>query len=220
MSAGERGGGKGRGGKGKGLLAPEEETLWEHAAQTMVPVKKLKPRVLARPGEDLIERAPRTPKPSERGADGRGPRHEPARAAGGEAPPAARPKTTSSAPPLSDFDRKAARRLRAGQIEIESRIDLHGMRQDEAHAALRRFLHACQRRGQRWVLIITGKGGARSNTGEADDRPDRSAPGVLKRNVPRWLAEPDLRAIVVSTTEAAIQHGGSGAIYVQLRKLK
>jgi DNA-nicking Smr family endonuclease len=39
----------------------------------------------------------------------------------------------------------------------------------------------------------------------------------LKRNVPRWLDEPDMRAIVVSFTTAAIQHGGEGAIYVHLR---
>jgi DNA-nicking Smr family endonuclease len=41
---------------------------------------------------------------------------------------------------------------------------------------------------------------------------------VLKRNVPRWLAEPELAAIVVGYTEAAVRHGGAGALYVQLRR--
>jgi DNA-nicking Smr family endonuclease len=40
---------------------------------------------------------------------------------------------------------------------------------------------------------------------------------VLKSNVPRWLAEPELRAIVTSYTTAAQNHGGDGALYVQLR---
>lgn len=222
MTAGAKGGGKGRGGRPKGGLAPEEQALWEHAAQSMAPAKKLKARVLLRPGEDLIESNPRPAKKPERGATG-GSEAGPPRVAAANTDPAPSPRTrvaTTSAPPLADFDRKAARRLRSGQIEITSRIDLHGMRQDEAHDALRRFLHACQRRGERWVLVITGKGGPRRGHDDDDDGVHRPAPGVLKRNVPRWLAEPDLRTIVVSTTEAAIHHGGGGALYVQLRKLK
>ena len=41
--------------------------------------------------------------------------------------------------------------------------------------------------------------------------------GVLRRAVPRWLAEPDLRPLVVSYTTAALHHGGEGALYIQLR---
>ena len=117
------------------------------------------------------------------------------------------------------FTRKSARKLRSGQVEIEARIDLHGMRQNEAHAALRRFVLHCHNQDRRWVLVITGKGGpadARQNRdyGHSWSEPER---GVLRRNVPRWLAEPDLRAIVVSYTTAAIHHGGEGALYLQLR---
>jgi len=43
---------------------------------------------------------------------------------------------------------------------------------------------------------------------------------VLKRNVPRWLDEPDLRPLVVSYTTAAIHHGGEGALYIHLRKFR
>ena len=99
------------------------------------------------------------------------------------------------------------------------------MYQDEAHAALRRFLTSCYRNGARWVLVITGKGGPQ-RTGWFGDGGEphrhehgRDEPrGVLRRNVPRWLAEPELRTIVVSYTQAAIGHGGEGAIYVQLRR--
>ena len=44
--------------------------------------------------------------------------------------------------------------------------------------------------------------------------------GVLKRSVPAWLAEPDLRAVVLSYTQATPRHGGAGALYVQLRKAR
>jgi DNA-nicking Smr family endonuclease len=90
------------------------------------------------------------------------------------------------------------------------------MRQHEAHIALRRFLATAFQRGQRWVLVITGKGGPRRP--RDDDGYSAAEPGVLKRNVPMWLAEPELRAIVVSYKTAAITHGGEGALYIQLRK--
>ena len=117
---------------------------------------------------------------------------------------------------LATFDRNSVRKIRAGRAEIEARVDLHGMRQHEAHAALRTFLARCHSRGLRFVLVITGKGKA---TGVSDnlDTGDERERGVLKRNVPRWLEEPDVRSIVVSYTTAAIQHGGEGALYVHLR---
>jgi DNA-nicking Smr family endonuclease len=92
------------------------------------------------------------------------------------------------------------------------------MRQSEAHTALRSFLLSCYAKGRRNVLVITGKGGA--SRGE-DPAPssfmDTRERGVLKRNVPHWLAEPELRAIVVSYREAAQPHGGGGALYIHLR---
>lgn len=122
------------------------------------------------------------------------------------------PKT----PHLAHFDQRAVRRIRSGRIEIEARIDLHGMRQSEAHSALRAFLLGSHTRGLRWVLVITGKGSPLRKEGDAGhwNAPER---GVLKRNVPRWLSEPDMRSLVVSYTTASISHGGEGALYVQLR---
>jgi DNA-nicking Smr family endonuclease len=129
-------------------------------------------------------------------------------------------KTPPAAPPLSDLDRRKARKVGTGKVEIEGRIDLHGMRQAEAHAALRRFLLRCYAEGRRWVLIITGKGAplrrSEDDAGLVSVRDDER--GVLKRNVPRWLDEPELRAIVIGFTTAAIRHGGEGALYVQLRR--
>lgn len=101
-----------------------------------------------------------------------------------------------------------------------ARIDLHGMHQWEAHTRLRAFLLGCHARGQRTVLVITGKGGPAPDreTWRHDDPFERHEPGVLRRNVPRWLGEPELRTLVVSTSPAAIRHGGDGALYVILRR--
>jgi DNA-nicking Smr family endonuclease len=67
------------------------------------------------------------------------------------------------------------------------------------------------------VLVITGKGGEEpaDRLGELAGERQR---GVLRRNVPSWLREPDLRTIVLSFTQAGTRYGGAGALYVQLRK--
>ena len=73
-------------------------------------------------------------------------------------------------------------------------------------------------RGWRNVLVITGKG--RRPQGDDTDwaATIEGQRGVLKRIVPNWLAEPDMRAIVVSYTDAHVRHGGEGALYVRLRR--
>ena len=102
------------------------------------------------------------------------------------------------------------RRLVRGQIGIDGSIDLHGMRQAEAHATLRRFLFARAARGDRTLLVITGKGAA--SDGEHATR------GVLRAMLPIWLAERDLAPLIAGWQAAARGHGGDGAFYVRLRR--
>lgn len=212
--------GSGRGRKIRSGLSEEEQALWDFAAESMQPLRKGKGRVLDGVDDAVFEPV------AVRVRKGKVKPGEAAAALPGLPPAPVPPATVAvKTPELAAFDRKSARRIRTGQIEIDARIDLHGMYQDEAHGALRRFLTSCYRNGARWVLVITGKG-APVRTGWFGDggephRHDhwRDEPrGVLRRNVPRWLAEPDLRAIVVSYTQAAAGHGGEGAIYVQLRR--
>jgi DNA-nicking Smr family endonuclease len=129
------------------------------------------------------------------------------------------PYTPPSPPPpkspqLSAYDEKERRRLGKNPELIEARLDLHGYRQREAHTALRSFLLSCAARGLRHVLIITGKGTAieRQRDFYGEER------GVLRRLVPQWLSEPELRGMVVSYTASHIRHGGEGALYVRLRR--
>ena len=200
-------------GKARGKhLHPDEEHLWEQTAQSVKPLKRGKARVRAAAEMDVPSPPPRAKAEVKSAA-------QTAKAKAEAGAPAVVP-VKKSAPPIAGFDRKAARKIRSGRVEIEARIDLHGMRQDEAYGALIAFLRRAQGKGQRWVLVITGKG--KAGPRDDDDTPfdmtrDRSR-GILKLNVPRWLEEPDVRAFVVSYTTAAISHGGEGALYVHLRK--
>lgn len=196
-------------GGGSKHLSKEEEALWEHTAQSLVPLRRGKARVHG--AEEVIS------KPSSRAVvhTDEEPKHKPPTKE--ETRKQAAAKQSKKPPPLADFDRNAARKIRSGQTEIEARIDLHGMRQSEALAALRRFLLTSQSRGLRWVLVITGKGAPLRRGESFEELLVAHERGVLRKNVPRWLAEPELRAVVVSFKTAAIQHGGEGAIYVQLR---
>lgn len=120
-------------------------------------------------------------------------------------------------PPLAEFEPRRARMLARNQLDIEARLDLHGMRQADAHAALRRFLRHCQSRDYRHVLIITGKGASAERERDHIWGEER---GVLRRLVPQWLAEPECRSLVVSYAEASARHGGQGALYVMLRRAR
>ncbi|HEY8245942.1 MAG TPA: Smr/MutS family protein [Hyphomicrobium sp.] len=196
--------------RGSSRLSAEERALWEHTAASLQPIKGKKGRVHA-----ALEDA--EPGPSKREASKVAPQKKSPAAA---PPPRPTPKVTLPPPtpaPIA-LERRKARKLGSGRIEIEGRIDLHGMRQSEAHDALRRFLKRGFAEGKRWVLVITGKG-APARTAQ-DERLEREGieRGVLRRNVPRWLGEPELAGIVIEFTTAGIRHGGEGALYVHLRR--
>lgn len=113
--------------------------------------------------------------------------------------------------PAAGIDRPERMALRRGTLPIEARIDLHGMYQTEAHAALTGFILRARAAGHAHVLVVTGKGGPDFHEAFAER-------GVLRRSVPHWLRGPELRGIVLGFEEAARHHGGSGALYVRLRR--
>ena len=125
--------------------------------------------------------------------------------------PAPPPFKPAPAPP--GLERRERRGLQRGTLPIEARIDLHGLYQAEAHAALVGFLMRARASGFARVLVVTGKGG--ENGAAAEMFSER---GVLRRSVPHWLRGPDLRGVVLGFEEAGRQHGGAGALYVRLRR--
>ncbi len=120
--------------------------------------------------------------------------------------PARLPATPLVSVPSPGIDRRTAERLRKGQMTIDRRLDLHGMTQDAAHAALDRAVTAAWREGLRMLLVITGKGSSKDGG------------GVLRHNLPRWLAAGANAPRVLRVETAQPQHGGGGAFYVLLRR--
>jgi DNA-nicking Smr family endonuclease len=114
------------------------------------------------------------------------------------------PLTSPSSLHSTTLERRVEKNLRQGEIELQARIDLHGMTQAEAHAALARFMAAAVKAGKRNLLIITGKG--------------RGNAGVLKTNLPHWLQTLPEAPQILALRPAAPKHGGDGAFYVVLRK--
>lgn len=187
-------------------LNEDEAALWEYA---MRGTKSLRPR---EPVTPLVE--------DDNGGDlaATQPAKTPTAAAQLPSSQPAPSKVKPTAADIANLDRRQTRLIATGRAPIDARLDLHGMRQHEAHAALKSFLHSAQARGARVVLIITGKGGRRK-TNERELFPySDDEPGVLKRLTPRWLQDAELRHLVVSFGASNAQHGGDGALYVRLRK--
>jgi len=118
--------------------------------------------------------------------------------------------------PLAPIERRLRQRLSRGQLDVSMKLDLHGLRQEEAHLVLHDFLARAIHNDARIVLIVTGKGNATNR----DDAGFASQPGILRRVVPQWLTEPSMRHIVLGFEEASPTHGGSGALYVRLRSAR
>jgi DNA-nicking Smr family endonuclease len=114
------------------------------------------------------------------------------------------PRAAPSPPPLAAIEPRLRTQVQRGQRAPDGILDLHGYRQDEAHRRLLEFLHRKRAQGAKLVIVITGKG--------------QTGGGVLKRLVPLWLAESHLRGLVIGFEDAAQHHGGSGALYVRLRR--
>jgi DNA-nicking Smr family endonuclease len=120
-------------------------------------------------------------------------------------PPAPPPQPKPPAAP-QDIDRRERMKIKRGRLDVAAKLDLHGLRQDEAQRALNGFLRRAQSDGAKVVIVVTGKGLTREEG------------GVLRRAVPMWLQAPNLRDVVVGFGEAARHHGGEGALYVRIRR--
>jgi DNA-nicking Smr family endonuclease len=173
-------------------LTDDERKLWSGITRSIAPLKRRRP---------LLRQ------------------HEPVRAHGERPAPAAHPRPQApllahpapkALPGLGALDRRQRQRLGRGTEPIDGRIDLHGRTQSEAHAALLGFLRRAQAEGARFVLVITGKGGAPGVPG--------GERGILKRQVPHWLRLPEFRPYAIAAEAAHRAHGGEGALYVRIRR--
>jgi DNA-nicking Smr family endonuclease len=178
----------------------DNSALWEKVVESASPLKGRARTTAAKPGKiaaPVAHETPQVPRPTQQVPK-----------------PILKPAHVPRAEPL---DRQTSRQLDKGRLEVEARLDLHGLRQRDAHAQLRRFLKTAQARGLRHVLVITGKGADQAASRSFYEEDER---GVLRNAVPHWLAEPEFAALVVSFAPAPRRLGGEGALYVRLRRLR
>lgn len=188
-------------------LSSEERALWDRVAERAKPLG---------PKDTAPQPVPPKPKPTPRPT----PPHMPLPDFEvGQHASAARPHDIMR--PLVDrlaalpvnMDNKSFTKMKRGKIHPEARIDLHGLTLAEAHPELQSFILGSHAMGRRLVLVITGKGKDRDDGGPIPTRH-----GVLRHQVPQWLALPPLRQVILQITPAHLKHGGHGAYYVYLKR--
>lgn len=155
-----------------------DRELWHKVASSITPLKKKAAKVTPKPPQGTDIYIPPTPV---------------------EAPRPRTPLRELTPHQSADVDAAQLKRLRSGELPIAGRIDLHGMTQGEAEAAISRFIHFSFHNGRRCVLVITGRS------------------GVLKPATVRWLNDATLRPFIIAIAPAK-KHGGDGAYYVLLKR--
>ena len=211
------------GGKGpRRRLGPEERRLWERVAASARPLRndrRTDGRLTEAPPSLAGDRPPAPQFGIPRDPGGEAPLRfsetsllrpiGAARARGAISLGLARSEAEPVGRPEAGLDRRTAERLRKGVRAPDARVDLHGMTAERAHRACLRFLGEALGRGDRVVLVITGKG--------RGDGPGRGS-GVLRHSLPGWLRASPIGQSIVGIYQAHRRHGGEGAFYVYLKR--
>lgn len=128
--------------------------------------------------------------------------------------PPVRPNTPRTAAPRDTLDGSWDKRLSKGDVTPDVTIDLHGETLATAHARLNRGLEAAIRRGDRTILLITGR--------PAMDNPrlPPTSRGVIRASVTDWLSVSAYADRIAAIRNAHPRHGGAGALYIILRRAR
>ncbi len=175
-------------------LSEDDRILWRRVTDTITPVT-VRERISRADFANFLE-----------SVDAKNKVSAPATAVNAANAPVRRPAAASVQKARLAIDRPVRDKISKGRVQLDARIDLHGMTQHQAHTMLLDFLHRAWQHQLRHVLVITGKG---SSLGSE---------GILSRAVPEWLATPAFRSCVSGYSLAARHHGGQGALYVRLRR--
>jgi len=174
-------------------LDPEEAALW---ARVMATVRPLAGRTAsARPA------SPEQPP-------------APLRKPVGRVPAALMPAPRVPARPAASqatLDGGWDRRLSRGMVQPDATVDLHGHTLASAHGLLDSALERSIVRGDRLVLLITGK----------PPRPESERPharGAIRAAVGDWLHASRHADAIAAVRGANPRHGGAGALYIVLRR--
>lgn len=176
-------------------LSPEEATLWQRVMATVNPIN---------PGRvpDLVP-----PRPSATGA----PRPVVPASKPATAGPVRAASKNATPGPGATLDGSWDRRLSSGAVIPDCTIDLHGHTLDTAYKALDQGLSQAILRGDRVLLLVTGK-----PPRAASERPH--ARGRIRAAVNDWLTASRHAANIAAVRGAHPRHGGAGALYLILRR--
>lgn len=181
-------------------LSPEERALWQRVISSVTPIARAKP-VPAAPVVPFVAPAPVA-------------EQAPPKKVKGRVPPPRQPAPSSPPkPPRDTLDGGWDRRLSRGLVAPESSIDLHGHTLASAHALLDQGLDRAVARGDRVLLLITGK----------PPRPESERPharGAIRAAVGDWLAASRHADSIAAVRGAHPRHGGQGALYIILRRFR
>ncbi|MGD9663716.1 MAG: Smr/MutS family protein [Novosphingobium sp.] len=184
-------------------LSPDEAAVWARLAKTITPLagRPVPPVKSAQPP------AP-TPRPMQSAKVARRPASPPA------PPPApAKPNLYARGPATRQgLDSSWERKLAKASIAPDFTLDLHGTTLDGAHRRLDSGLDQARAIGARLVLVVTGK----PRPTHAADRGERR--GAIRAKILDWLASGPHASQIAAIRTAHPRHGGSGALYVVLRR--
>ena len=107
-------------------------------------------------------------------------------------------KTPSPAPLAKKQPQKSV--IDVDKVKLQAKLDLHGLRLNEAKQEALDFLHKCYLTKKKYVLIITGRS------------------GKIKQEFEHWAELPEFRRYLRATKTAEAKHGGIGAYYLMLKK--
>ena len=176
-------------------LSAEEAALWRRVMATVNPIDPARVPDVMPPA-----RAVAAPKPSSASSPA------PVSAKPGKPPMPATPRM-----PGTTLDGSWDRRLSTGTVQPDSSIDLHGHTLDTAYRSLDEALGRAIARGDRVLLLVTGK----------PPRPESERPharGRIRAAVGDWLAASRHASHIAAVRAAHPRHGGSGALYIVLRR--
>jgi DNA-nicking Smr family endonuclease len=185
-------------------LGPDEQALWRRVTADVRPID---PSAPVRREAEVLEAVAPSPAPPGKSAKRLVPQ---VRVAAPVRPPVARPVG-----PGETLDGGWDRRLRRGMASPDVTIDLHGYTLVQAHGVLEMGLQRALSDGARLMLLVTGK--PPKVRGSALDRPGR---GAIRAVIGDWLMGSSYAARIASVRNAHPRHGGAGALYVILRRVR
>lgn len=186
-------------------LSAEEAEAWDRLAATVTPLHPIAVRKPARPVETRGGAEPETmDKVMHRAA--------PVLKSQPRVPVPVDSSRVARRLPDPGLDSHWDRRLKAGSIQPDFTLDLHGHNLDRAYDRLMSGIAQARAMGARTILLVTGKPRPVAAADRADQR------GAIRAKVLDWLAASGHHSAIAAVRRAHQRHGGEGAIYIVLRR--